>query len=999
MKNNEILIGVASIAIIMSSPPASARPAQVESATADRPAPSTKAERAAARRAQRAAQRAERRRLKAIRAAERAGAETAKYRDESGEIIVVGVRGSIASARDRKKNAKQLVDVVSAEDAGKLPDNNVPEAIARATGVNIERSGGRGGNITIRGLAGIQTTVNGKEVAGAPTNFVDSNSTGSGAGRSMNLSDIPAELLKSVEVYKTRTADQVEGGIAGTINVELRRPLDLPKGWTVAGGARGAYNDVNKLVSPYASLLAGYRFDTGAGEMGFLVNGAYSKGQWNDIVIDSESPRPFWGYTYDTLDPAIRDTLTAPYKVKNMRNYGYNEQRSLNLSYQWRPQDNLEFILEGSYFGNRGGGNGQSYELRLKDWPFDISNLKYNDKGGLVGITLTNANRELVDEIPLYVFGSGGINENETFTGNLETHWHDDLAYLDFAATYTRNDYDNYGIGYSLFYPGVTQVDLQFDSGAVPGGGPFFSAPNLNPADPNSARIREFTDGSNTGNWKNWAFQGDLRFDLGSGFVRNFKTGLRFTTGSNYWTYGYRGVSYRGRVSAEDRSLPLNSVPGVPVVIQTPRIAGGSKFSFASLDSNALYRNRDQMRQFILSTPQRGFWLGGGKAKTIEAAWTPAVPGGERGSEGNAKENTLSAYVLADFAFKLGFRFDGNVGVRYVNTYGSVFGVDIGVRQSFDAQGKPVLDGNGNPVFVEYDNNFRGRGNNYVLLPSAYLTAHFTDNLRLRLAYSYNEQRPSFWDLRASLAIDPFAVPPRGDGGNPQLKPFTTEDYNASLEWYFGSLGSLTINGFVKKQDGFIFYLPGQEVPAGYSTPFTVYRPRNGGQGRTAGVEAALTTTFAFIDPSLKSLGVTVNGTFLPTSWLETPIYLPPTPPNQYSTEYRLARVVAPFASKYTYNLIGFFDNGWLSGRVAYNWRSEYRNGFDVVNPGYVQVFRPISRLDAALNYTPVRWLTLTLEGSNLTGASDRRYYDVYDIPVGLLQQGRTIQAGVRFRF
>src|SRR3546814_21160849 len=99
----------------------------------------------------------------------------------------------------------------------------------------------------------LQTTING-------------NQTNLGDGRSLNLADIPAELLKQVDVYKTRTADQVEGGIAGTVNVELRRPMDLNRGWTIAGRARGVYDEISKKTSPYGSFLVASRLHAGDGD-------------------------------------------------------------------------------------------------------------------------------------------------------------------------------------------------------------------------------------------------------------------------------------------------------------------------------------------------------------------------------------------------------------------------------------------------------------------------------------------------------------------------------------------------------------------------------------------------------------------------------------------------------------------------------------------------------------------------------------------------------------
>jgi outer membrane receptor protein involved in Fe transport len=91
----------------------------------------------------------------------------------------------------------------------------------------------------------------------------------------VSLADIPAELIKAVNVYKTRTADQVEGGIAGTVNVELRRPIDLKKGLTIAGSMRGAYDSQSDKLSKFSSLLLSDRFSTGIGDIGILLNVAY----------------------------------------------------------------------------------------------------------------------------------------------------------------------------------------------------------------------------------------------------------------------------------------------------------------------------------------------------------------------------------------------------------------------------------------------------------------------------------------------------------------------------------------------------------------------------------------------------------------------------------------------------------------------------------------------------------------------------------------------------
>ena len=232
---------------------------------------------------------------------------------DDATIVVVGIRGSVEAANDTKRKSKQIVDSVVAEDVGKLPDNNVPDALSRVTGVQIDRERGQGQGVTIRGLSEIQTTING-------------NQTNLGDGRSLNLADIPAELLKQVDVYKTRTADQVEGGIAGTVNVELRRPMDLNRGWTIAGSARGVYDDISKKTSPYGSLLVANRMNAGDGEIGFLINASWTKNFYKENYIESESP-------FDTTIDG--STVVIPYRAQYGLEEGHVTRPSINAVLQW----------------------------------------------------------------------------------------------------------------------------------------------------------------------------------------------------------------------------------------------------------------------------------------------------------------------------------------------------------------------------------------------------------------------------------------------------------------------------------------------------------------------------------------------------------------------------------------------------------------------------------------------------------------------------------------
>ena len=179
--------------------------------------------------------------------------------DDTADIVVTGVRASIVGALNVRKNSTQIVDSIVSEDVGKLPDNNVVEALQRVTGIQVtDRAGGETAGITIRGLTDPLTTLNGRNIFTA-------------AGTSFALQDISANLVSRIDVYKTRSADQLETGLAGQIDVQTRRPLDFD-GFTISGLARGVYSELADKYNPNVALLVSDRWETGIGAIGLLGN-------------------------------------------------------------------------------------------------------------------------------------------------------------------------------------------------------------------------------------------------------------------------------------------------------------------------------------------------------------------------------------------------------------------------------------------------------------------------------------------------------------------------------------------------------------------------------------------------------------------------------------------------------------------------------------------------------------------------------------------------------
>lgn len=217
-----------------------------------------------------------------------------------GAIIITGIRQSLRNSQEIKRNSDTVVDAITAQDIGALPDRSVTEALQRVPGVAINRFSGtsdpdhfsvEGSGVTIRGLTFVASEFNGR----------DTFSTGV-YGQGINFQDVPAELLGSVEVYKEETADRLEGGLSGTVNMNLRLPFDN-KGLHIGYDIEANYGDLDKKWSPVGSLLVSDTWDTGIGRVGLL--GAFS---YSQLYSRSDSIRVS---NFQTRDGAYTDNNSS----------------------------------------------------------------------------------------------------------------------------------------------------------------------------------------------------------------------------------------------------------------------------------------------------------------------------------------------------------------------------------------------------------------------------------------------------------------------------------------------------------------------------------------------------------------------------------------------------------------------------------------------------------------------------------------------------------------
>lgn len=874
------------------------------------------------------------------------------------DIIVVGIRGSIDSANARKQGSKQIVDSVVSEDVGKLPDNNVPEALSRVTGVQIDRARGQGQSITIRGMSEIQTTVNG-------------NQTNLGDGRSLNLADIPAELLKAVDVYKTRSADQVEGGIAGTVNIELRRPLDLKKGLTLAGSVRGSYDDVAEKVSPYASILLGERFDTGIGEMGFLINGSWTKTYYQETYIESESPSkmccsdgsgvPFANTPLAGLPAQYRDVI-VPYRTQYGQEAGQVTRPSVNAVFQWKPSDNLDFVLEGGYIGSREKrAINKLYSLNREGASTYSNIVLMPDNTTIRSMTITNPNGALAGIDNIY-----NSFHSDLYTSNFETHWRSGRAQINASVQYNQSNEGNYVVEQILRPYGLTSVSVDFDSDQYKKGVPSITLNGVDLSNVSNYGVDRFQDLKGGSKNQEFAAQVDLTLQLSdNSFLRSFQMGTRFNRRVTSRYYGYRD----GFPRVNGTYAPLTSFPGGTAATLDGPTIGGISTQWYSIPGQTALDNIDAIRAYIQANDP-------GNAARFASEFPPS----DQGQTFSAHENNFAYYGQINYALKLGVPIDGLVGVRYVNTWGD--------SSSF----RYTVLTDGSRVILPSS----GEGNYTDVLPTATAILHFTPKAQLRLSYSTNVQRPSFYDMRSFFDVNPNDVTPVVYAGNPNLKAQREHAFDASAEYYFGRGGAITLAGYYKKASNY-FYYSREDAPAGSLVEYGVSptksgfieQLRNAGSGTFIGMEGSVQSFFDFMPGIWKNFGVSLNASHIFKARIEYPY------PEDFPGAFDALNT-----SKWTANAALFYDTPQFSARVAYNYRSPYRLFVWTETPDYSWYNDATSRLDAAVNFTPVKFMTLSLEGTNLLGNDTYRYFGKENLlPLGVRLQARTVQASARFRF
>jgi iron complex outermembrane receptor protein len=943
------------------------------------------------------------------------------------EVVVTGFRASLATALENKRESTQIIESVAAEDIGKFPDQNIAEALQRLSGVQIDRSNGQGTKVRIRGLEQNVTLLN----SDIFLTGLELYTQGEGNTRETDsLEGIPSELLGGVDVYKSPTAAQLEGGLGGIVNLKTRSPFSLGPGTNIAGNVR--YADAGEGWEPLGALVLSHQFND---RLAVIASVSYDKQVFQTDVLGGEN-RGSWKFA----DRGDRDVVPQNYFAPEYRyTTDRDEERErlgASISVAFRPTDSLE--IEGTWFHS--DLDILTEEASLK-FPFSL------ETPGL-------------DVSQPYAIDGNGVLLNGTFTANsaeaISFVKNTDISSDNFqlglkwdnggpvrvsaAAAYSKADQESGSANNDVRY---TQYMVRALDGG-PGFAPNGSAPanyqfrydNGNGKLPSFTLVGNqdlFTNPDNAffkSHWafadntdaENWSVRADLQWDPAFFSERNvtFSGGVRAAKreidyefgryladyhgisqldgidyGANWTNFGYFQDGAIGPKACD--SLGAGGAPlGTP---GRPNCPVDSRFG----DAPALILPYQTMS----GTPGRverinGFWRSGN-------AGTRSVLVQDRGQMSNAlawiqslypdtpfsffpspldtfnvEEETTSAYLMADVGLP-DDRFHINLGARVVRT-------ELTVAQN-EALPNPTYWGTDswNGVLRDFQTNVVERSYTDVL-PSANIVLDVAEGHKVRISAAKVLARQDLFLLGRGFATE-FTRNPvtdlfeftNGTSGNPQLEPYRAKQFDLGYEYYFGTQGLVAVTAFRKSVDSFIteitesVFVPDQA--GGRFGPVT--RPINGEGGTIEGIELGAQYAFAF------GGGFNVNYTY---SDSESPFF------NDIDRGLPI-----PGVAKHAYNAQIYYENFGFEARLSYTWRDEsFDRNFqfsDDVTRTYGVWNRDYGQLDAQVGYQVTDNIGVTLEAINLTEEDRSQYLQYENLPFAFESGSRRILLGVRGSF
>lgn len=942
-----------------------------------------------------------------------AHAQDAAKSDET-VVVVKGFRGSLATAISDKKRSNEMIDVVKAEDIGEFPDLNLAESLQRIPGVSIDRDGGEGRQISVRGLNSefSRTRINGLEALA--TSAGKDGSAGTNRGRGFDYNVFAADLFNSLTVRKSVSAEVDEGSLGATVDLQTARPFDY-KGFAMVGGLQVGYNDISQEPSPRATFMISNRW--AGGRLGALLSVAYEKKsvyeqsltttRWHNSSSAGASGRfqsystnggstftniPVSGAIADAEANKIVNALVP--RIPRYNQYNYDIERlGVTASFQIKPSDFSLITFDGMFA--KFGQDREEYEIEAISFSrsgqglpqTDVYNYTIDSSGVMRKASFNDVDirsEHRFDDIETN-FAQVGMTWDQTWSERLSTKLLLGVSRSDQnnpeQTTFTFESYDV--DGYSYDYTDQTKPVFNYgtsSTGCQPNQACYWSYNQSSSSLKGDASLIRLAPNRTVNDF--------TTKKLDAKFVVSDNLTLKFGMASK--TYGFETVQY-GRImphAPNTRNEFANPLPpstdAIYNVITNPiqnvingDIAGYSQ-SVNVQGVNFLIPNLDKIRSKFDYNCNCINQYGVFTVNNINSS--------TRGNTRTATEQSDSMYLQLDYnGTVFGMPYRGNIGQRWVKT-------------KLTATGYFALT----PTTVTrtYKNN----------LPSLNFMIEPYENVYVRFAAAKTMARPTLLSLAPGGSFSTSAN--TITTGNPYLDPTYADTMDLSFEWYPEKNTLMTLAFFRKDIKSYIqrSVVTGSLQDFGFdpasfgeteaNATYTLTTPINTPGGKLQGYEIGIQKPFDFLPGFLKNTGFVANYTNVDS---EITYILTPSLTAPVTTRNKLLGL-----SPVAYNFTLYYEDDTFNARVAYAHRDGY---ISQLVPGSSASFwgkNATNNIDAQVSWNINKNFTLVLEGINLTNEPDSRYIS-YDLPATGVkvddlvyewaESGRQFYLGLRYKY
>lgn len=937
------------------------------------------------------------------------GSETeASEADVGEEIVITGRRAALEAADDRKRRSETIVDSVVADDAGRLPDNSITEVLQRVSGVSIVRFSAlndpdhfsaQGSGVQVRGLSGVASRLNGREIFSA------------NGGRALLWGDVTPELMSAVDVYKASTADLIEGGTGGQIDLRTRLPFDFrDKKFHVAATGELSMGDLAQNADYAASILVSKNFETGIGDIGIL--GDYARSRFTQLS------------QFFRVEPYFRTRLSDNKDYYVPGGYAYGDERfqrdreGIYGAIQWAPTSDL--TITGTFFQSTYDNLSSDYGAQVASQVLaaDPSQSTFDTNGLLLSspaLFVRDQNTFLPSGGSIVSGGNKGVWDSNTRTRDYSLAFQFTPADspLSIKGAIQRvestNVLNRLDVFRDLNFPTNFGLDLTGDL-------PVVSVPSGSQAifdDPRnylwSASMPH--NENNTGRLDSANL--DLEYSFDESFFRSVKIGGRWSERTERdLNNGYNWAALGRGWNGDPQLTFANAAPGDIELHAFKNFFRGD----AVIPGQLLFPSYDLVSRLdrgeLTQAPPAGFC-----PDPYNCASSGPLPSTGYGGAGGIRQigfilpddrtdyrtQTWAGYALARFG-REGGQFSGNIGARLVH-------IDNTSSGFFQQNSVQFITSDGRTVTLAQQAGVREAGAKFTrVLPSVNVEYAITDNVKLRGGYNITLDNQSFTALRSSgtlgvaTATNPVAGQPgiftnyTLESGDPTLKPTTAHNFDLSLEYYGPRGANFHIAPFYKRLlDTAIFALTQQRVTPVFTDGTTVdalaaatIYSNSDEAAEIKGVEVGGRYFFDMLPGWLAGIGVEANYTFIDSK----------NPGDVYRDINGGIHNDAPLVglSKHNVNATFLYEKDPFSLRVAYTWRSKYLQSTNAsgTNPSYsyysapgvilnpttgeaigTQIALPMysdsyGQLDAGIRFKVTDNFSFGIQGQNLANSTQR---------------------------